>query len=105
VSTIWANLVRTGFQERATVAVGDAVGWLGRRPDEGPVDLALVDPPYTFDDWETLLDELASIPTEVVVVESNRAIDPGANWQVLRAKGYGGTVVTILRRQQSDPEE
>jgi 16S rRNA (guanine966-N2)-methyltransferase len=105
VATIWANLVRTGLQDRAAVAVSDAIGWLSRRAAEGPIDVALVDPPYTFDDWETLLDELAAVPVEVAVLESNRAIEPGANWQVVRAKSYGGTVVTILRRQPPDSEE
>jgi 16S rRNA (guanine966-N2)-methyltransferase len=105
VETIWANLVQTGLAERASVVVGDALVWLARRAIPEPVDLALADPPYTYDDWDQLLDELAEIPTEVVVIESNREIDAGANWQVVRAKAYGSTVVTIVRRRPPEREE
>jgi 16S rRNA (guanine966-N2)-methyltransferase len=87
-----ANLTATGLAADATVVPASAEAYLARRPDL--VDLALCDPPYSFDGWEALLDAL---PAGLVVCESNRPIDPGQAWRVVRTRRYGGTVVTFAR--------
>jgi 16S rRNA (guanine966-N2)-methyltransferase len=68
------------------------------RYDDGPFDLALLDPPYDTpdDQWRALLGHLDA---HVVVVESDREIDLGARWELLRSKRYGSTVVQIARRK------
>ena len=78
--------------------------WAGsaRRPGPGAFDLALADPPYAFDDWDDLLAAAAELPVEVVVIESDRAVDPGEKWLMVREKPYGSTVVTIVRRASDD---
>jgi 16S rRNA (guanine966-N2)-methyltransferase len=58
-------------------------------------DIAFVDPPYVFDDWQTLLEALQA---QLAVCESDRPIDPGNHWEVLRQKQYGGTHVTMLKK-------
>jgi 16S rRNA G966 N2-methylase RsmD len=67
-------------------------------------DLAILDPPYGFDGWDGLI---AALPATVAVLESDREIDPGDGWAVLRSRRYGTTVVTISRRARprSDNEE
>jgi 16S rRNA (guanine966-N2)-methyltransferase len=102
VEVIWANLVAAGVSERAQVTVNEAMHWLARRPGPGPYDLALADPPYEFDRWDELLAAADELPVEVVVIESNRTVDPGQKWLVVREKSYGGTVVTIVRRASGD---
>ena len=87
-----ANLTTTGLTAMATVVPVSAEAHLARRPDA--VDVALCDPPYAFDRWEALLDALAA---GLVVCESNRPIDPGQRWRVVRTRRYGGTVVTFAR--------
>jgi len=87
-----ANLASTGVAAEATVVAVSAEAYLARHPD--PVDLALCDPPYAFEGWEGLLDALAA---GLVVCESNRPIDPGQGWRVVRTRRYGGTVVTFAR--------
>jgi 16S rRNA (guanine966-N2)-methyltransferase len=57
-------------------------------------DLALVDPPYAFDQWPRLLHLLE---TQVAVLESNRPIEVPARFDVTRTKHYGGTLVTVIR--------
>jgi 16S rRNA (guanine966-N2)-methyltransferase len=99
VPLIWTNLVTTGLADRAAVALHDAPTWVNRRPGPGPFDLVLADPPYEFDEWEALLDGLADTNSDVVVIESDRSVDPGEKWQVVREKAYGSTVVTIVRRR------
>ena len=58
-------------------------------------DVAFVDPPYAFDSWSALLGVLH---VQLAVCESDRPIDPGNHWEVLRSKQYGGTHVTMLKK-------
>jgi 16S rRNA G966 N2-methylase RsmD len=55
----------------------------------------LADPPYAFDEWPVLL---AGLDAAVVVIESDREVDPGSPWLITRSKRYGGTVVTFVAR-------
>jgi 16S rRNA (guanine966-N2)-methyltransferase len=92
-TVIGDNLRTTGLADRATVVAGDAERFLGG--DEPPsFDLALLDPPYEYDAWPSLL---ATIRATTVVIESDRAIELPADWGVVRAKGYGSTLVVIAR--------
>jgi len=91
------NLVATGLYARATVVDADVPTWL---TTAGPFDLAFVDPPYAFAGWTELLDRLDAA---LVVAESDRQIDVGEGWKVLRSKHYGGTVVTMAEIVRSRP--
>ena len=93
-AAITANLAATGLAARATVVAADVMAWLAR--GAGPFDLALADPPYAFDDWPALL---ALVPADLVVVESDREVDPGPGWAHVRTRRYGGTVVSFVRRE------
>jgi 16S rRNA (guanine966-N2)-methyltransferase len=116
VEVLRANLESLGLADRATVVTADAVSWLVRgaeghdrlaeRQDsttaresnrDGAFDVAMVDPPYAFDGWGSLLDGLADLRTGVVVCESDRPIEGGPAWDVLRVKRHGGSVVTLLQ--------
>ena len=94
IAAVQANLAATHLDDRAKVIRGDAVRQL---PTLGGVDLALIDPPYSFDDasWTSLLDVLDA---RVAVIESNRDVPVPDSWRVLRSKKYGGTVVIITER-------
>jgi 16S rRNA (guanine966-N2)-methyltransferase len=87
-----ANLASTGLAAQATVVGTTAEAYLARRPEL--VDVALCDPPYAFDAWPELL---ASLPAGLVVCESDRPIEPGQGWRVVRTRRYGSTVVTFGR--------
>ena len=92
IAAIRDNLDTTGLAGRATVIPADATRW------EGTADLALLDPPYAMDDegWRSLLSRLDAV---TVVTESDRAVDLGEQWDVLRSKRYGTTVVQIATRK------
>ncbi len=90
VTAIRQNLAITGLADRSDIVVGDAMTAARR-----VADVALVDPPYAFEHWQELLDDLGA---PLAVLESNRAIEPGPGWDVVREKRYGGTVVTFVRR-------
>lgn len=93
IRAIRDNLDKTGL-EGGQVVRDDVLRWVARA---GPVDLALIDPPYAFDRWPDLL---AALDADVAVLESDRPVDPGSGWAVLREKQYGDTVVTVIRRQK-----
>jgi 16S rRNA (guanine966-N2)-methyltransferase len=89
VAAIRTNLDTLGFE--ATVVAGDALHHAGR---VGAVDVAFVDPPYAFDDWDALLERLDA---QIAVLEADHAIDVTDGWRVLKVKRFGGTVVTLVQ--------
>jgi 16S rRNA (guanine966-N2)-methyltransferase len=100
LAAIERNVRQAGVGDRATVARAEALDWL-RRADRR-YDLVLCDPPYDFADWATLLTALEGVlPDGLAVLESDRELDAGPSWEVIRSRRYGGTVVSIVRRRQS----
>ncbi len=99
VELIRRNLAATGLADRATLVRGDATTWSAGAGEE--VDLVLADPPYRFDGWTPLL---AALRSTVVVVESDREIDLGDRWELVRGRRYGGTWVGIARCLPSGEE-
>jgi 16S rRNA (guanine966-N2)-methyltransferase len=98
IRTIRANLASTGLEEteehgRFRVVRSDVLRWLGSHRGDR-FDVALCDPPYSFDAWHDLLDRLSA---DLVVLESGREPPVGGGWEVLKTKRYGGTVVTLVR--------
>ena len=92
VAAVRANLASTGL-EGGEVVRADAVRWL-----EGGAafDLALVDPPYVFNNWDDVFSRLRA---QVVVAESDRDLDIPSPWMVVRQKRYGGTVVHLAAKE------
>lgn len=92
LAAVETNLKATGLaSSNATLVRAALPGWLGRAPH---VDLALCDPPYAFDDWQTLLEALDA---DVAVLESSGAVALPERWMVARERRYGGTLVTVAR--------
>ncbi|HUF32773.1 MAG TPA: 16S rRNA (guanine(966)-N(2))-methyltransferase RsmD [Acidimicrobiales bacterium] len=96
LAAVRANLAATDLGDRATVVRATAERWVADQA--GAVDLALLDPPYDYDDeaWRVLL---AGLAAEMAVLESDREVEPGDGWAVVRAKRYGTTVVTLARHR------
>jgi 16S rRNA (guanine966-N2)-methyltransferase len=96
LAVVRANLAATGLDDSATVVRSDALRFVtaGR---SGAFDLALLDPPYRFDDqaWRELL---AHVEAPLVVAESDRPLEVGQGWRPLRSRRYGTTVVVLAQR-------
>ena len=96
-----SNLETTGLADRAAVMVTDADTALAGLAREGRrFDLALLDPPYSFDAWPDLL---SRVPAELVVVESDRAVDVGPRFVIHHRRRHGGTVVTFATVAEGGP--
>jgi len=97
LDAVRTNLATCGVEDRATVVRGEALAWL--RSQGGEFDLALLDPPYSYDEWPALLGALRA---SVLVIESDRDIDPGDGREVVRHRRYGSTVVSIVGPMDRD---
>jgi 16S rRNA (guanine966-N2)-methyltransferase len=95
VAAIRANLAVLGPDAggRASVIRSDALRYAATAP---PVDLVLVDPPYAFDSWNALLGSLSG-RTGLLVAETGAEWEPGPEWETMKVRRYGGTVVTVVQ--------
>ena len=94
VECIKGNLDELGYGDRATVVQADVLEWVGRHQER--FDLVLADPPYADDSWEELMEQL---DTRWLVAEAGEVVGEHPNWDVVREKTYGTTVVTVFARQ------
>jgi 16S rRNA (guanine966-N2)-methyltransferase len=95
LAAVRQNLEAVGLEEEPATLVRAALpGWL-ESAAAGSFDLALCDPPYTFEEWPALLDALRA---DTVVMESAAAIVPPGPWVIARERRYGGTLVTVAHR-------
>jgi 16S rRNA (guanine966-N2)-methyltransferase len=78
---------------RARVVHADAIRYLADGPE---VDLALADPPYSFDGWEQLLGLLLG-RASLLVAETGQEWEAGPDWETVKVKRYGGTLVTVVQ--------
>jgi 16S rRNA (guanine966-N2)-methyltransferase len=102
VSAVRANLAALGYgPQRSAIVCADVLNWVrpelgSARPEPAEVDLVMADPPYAWQGWDLLLERLAHLRSLVLAeTGSELALPPG--WRALRAKRYGGTVVTLAR--------
>lgn len=95
VRAVRANLEALGLE--GAVHRAAALPFLERTPEV--FDLALLDPPYDYDDWSALLDAL---PAHAAVIESERPVGDREGWIEVKASRYGRTHVAVLRRDERD---
>ena len=92
---IRTNLSTTGLSDQGRVIVHDVVTWARSAPE---LDVVFADPPYAFDEWSAL----GSLRAQLFVAESDREVELGGRWGILRSKRYGGTVVSLFE-PRSEP--
>ncbi|MGH2654434.1 MAG: RsmD family RNA methyltransferase [Actinomycetota bacterium] len=102
IRAIRENLERTGLGDRATVVRGDVLNALDR--DSGPLDLALLDPPYLHPHQAVreVLALLAAVATPRAVVALTRPKADSTDvipvhWAVVRILTYGDTRILVLQ--------
>ena len=95
LAALRANIEALRFEDQSTVLATDSLRWL---PTAGHFDVMLADPPYDFEAWPQVF---AAADADLIVVESNDAVDLPADWESLRERSYGSTVVQIATRNQT----
>jgi 16S rRNA (guanine966-N2)-methyltransferase len=86
------NVAVLRLDDRATIVTSDVMAWV---PAMRGVDLALIDPPYTFEAWDKLL---SLLQVEFAVCEAPNEVPAFSGWSTLRSKRYGRTWTTLLAR-------
>ena len=96
LAAVRANVAATGFTDVSRVVRSDVARFLADQ--RAPVGLAILDPPYALADeaWSALL---SSLLAEVAVLESDRELPVPEGWEILRARRYGTTVITLAARR------
>ena len=92
LAALRANLKTLGIEDRARVAGSDVLAYA---PGITGVDIALIDPPYTFTHWAELLGVLRA---DLVVAESGKEVEAPPGWEQLKVRRHGRTVFTMLER-------
>jgi len=92
LTALRANLKTLGIEDRARVAGSDVLAYA---PGITGVDIALIDPPYTFTHWADLLGVLRA---DLAVAESGKEVDAPEGWAQLKVRRHGRTVITMLER-------
>ena len=93
LEAVRTNLESVGLGDQPVTVVRAALpGWLAGAP---AFDLALCDPPYSFEGWPALL---ADLRAATAVLESSAPITLPEGWMVARERRYGGTLVTVAHR-------
>jgi len=109
VAAVRANLAALGYgPQRSAVVCADVLNWVrpelysarpepySATPEPAEVDLVMADPPYAWQAWDVLLERLAHLRPLVLAETGSELVLP-SGWLALRAKRYGGTVVTLAR--------
>ncbi|MCU1368366.1 MAG: putative ribosomal methyltransferase [Ilumatobacteraceae bacterium] len=86
------NLSVLGLEDRSRVVSSDVLAYAA---GVSGVDIALIDPPYTFTHWPELL---AVLRAGLVVAESDTEVAAPPGWEQLKSKRHGRTVITTLER-------
>ena len=90
------NLESLGLESQATIVRADAATFT----PSGPVDIAFIDPPYTWDGWPAVL---LHLPASVAICEARHPIEALEGWELVRSDRYGTTVITLLRASHRGP--
>jgi 16S rRNA (guanine966-N2)-methyltransferase len=90
-----ANIAALGLDDRATVVTSDVLAWV---PAMRGIDLALIDPPYTFGAWDVLL---ANLHAEYALCEAAREVPAPSGWWTIRTRRYGRAWATLLGRNEA----
>lgn len=95
LAALRTNIETLGFGDQSTILATDALRWL---PNAGHFDVMLVDPPYDLEVWPEIFE---AADADLLVVESNDAVAVPGDWESLRERSYGSTVVLIATRRET----
>jgi 16S rRNA (guanine966-N2)-methyltransferase len=101
IAAIRANLADLGLAgDAARVVRADATRFVRTVP---AADLAFADPPYRYTGWPDLVAALHG-RVGTLVAETGGDWDPGPEWENVKVRRYGATVVTVARPLARPPD-
>tara|TARA_Y100001970_G_scaffold291759_1_gene430198 strand:+ start:5718 stop:6236 length:519 start_codon:yes stop_codon:yes gene_type:complete len=94
IDCIMLNIEKLNYGSASKILKMDALSFLERNDY---FDVALLDPPYKYEHWGTLL---RRINAHSIVIESSEPITLESDWEIIKSQKYGQTNLLIASHQK-----
>ena len=96
IDCIILNVEKLNYGSTSKILKTDALSFLER---DDYFDVALLDPPYKYEHWGTLLKR---VNAHSIVIESSEQVTLESDWEIIKSQKYGQTNLLIASRQRKD---
>ena len=98
IDCIILNVEKLNYGSTSKILKTDALSFLER---DDYFDVALLDPPYKYEHWGTLLKR---VNAHSIVIESSEPVTLESDWETIKNQKYGQTNLLIASRQRKDKD-
>tara|TARA_Y100000748_G_scaffold124778_1_gene104718 strand:+ start:946 stop:1476 length:531 start_codon:yes stop_codon:yes gene_type:complete len=98
IDCIILNVEKLNYGSTSKILKTDALSFLER---DDYFDVALLDPPYKYEHWDTLLKR---VNANSIVIESSEQVTLESDWEIIKSQKYGQTNLLIASRQRKDKD-
>ena len=98
IDCIILNVEKLNYGSTSKILKTDALSFLER---DDYFDVALLDPPYKYEHWGTLLQR---VNAHSIVIESSEQVTLESDWEIIKSQKYGQTNLLIASRQSKDKD-
>jgi 16S rRNA (guanine966-N2)-methyltransferase len=98
INCIILNVEKLNYGSTSKILKTDALSFLER---DDYFDVALLDPPYKYEHWGTLLKR---VNAHSIVIESSEQVTLESDWEIIKSQKYGQTNLLIASRQRKDKD-
>ncbi len=98
IDCIILNVEKLNYGSTSKILKTDALSFLER---DDYFDVALLDPPYKYEHWGTLLKQ---VNAHSIVIESSEQVTLESDWEIIKSQKYGQTNLLIASRQRKDKD-
>ena len=98
IDCIILNVEELNYGSTSKILKTDALSFLER---DDYFDVALLDPPYKYEHWGTLLKR---VNAHSIVIESSEQVTLESDWEIIKSQKYGQTNLLIASRQRKDKD-
>ena len=98
IDCIILNVEKLNYDSTSKIIKTDALSFLER---DDYFDVALLDPPYKYEHWGTLLKR---VNAHSIVIESSEQVTLESDWEIIKSQKYGQTNLLIASRQRKNKD-
>ena len=98
INCIILNVEKLNYGSTSKILKTYALSFLER---DDYFDVALLDPPYKYEHWGTLLKR---VNAHSIVIESSEQVTLESDWEIIKSQKYGQTNLLIASRQRKDKD-
>ena len=98
IDCIILNVEKLNYGSTSKILKTDALSFLER---DDYFDVVLLDPPYEYEHWGTLLKR---VNAHSIVIESSEQVTLESDWEIIKSQKYGQTNLLIASRQRKDKD-